>query len=777
MSAIRHLANRGGRAALLLGLALLAVPATSPAETYTWSGASGDSWGDASKWFPATGYPQAGDTAVFTNVGTTVAQTVNLGVDRSVETLVFAPSTAERSFTLSGNTLYVGAGGITKQDGAWRQTISSAVTLTADATFSHLVQSGDQNNQRDFTFGGIVDTAGHALTLAANRRYMTFNGRVTGSGPFAIRTTQSDANVYLRGAGTDFTAPLTVTGGSGGTVYVDGSGTLTATPSIRVERAFFTLGQTGGSANRIPDTASVSLANIARLGLIGQNSATTTETMGSIGLDHGPCILLVDNGTSGTAVLQSASLDRHATGRPVCFVFTSSGYNLGTGGKVVFADGGASLTQIGGDGSRTTNRKIVPYLFTRTEATEPRGRTGGFTDMVYYDSVNGLTQMDRVNDYVNGSVEGVFPAVNADGNDNVRLPYATMKPTPNVSSTVTLAADVTVNSLLFYNDYRGGSNSGWLTIDGSGRRLTIKSGLILGGIHDDAARLSARISVSELDFGAAEGVVIMPEPHYGAIEINSALLGSNGLTLHVDSWGEEGSVSLGGDNSGLTGPYTVSGGSVRAKNAKALGDGTRPLVLSHGTLHPWVDGNLTVASISGVGLVESIWKASGRKLNIGGAGTDAETDAVKLLAGGSIRPGFEGKNGTIQIRDFNQVKLLDGSLELDVFSTSEFDKLLIASPDTADSPTLTLASPASLSVVLAYLPQVGDTFLVVAVDDANPVSGQFAEGTEVEAEFDNKKVTFDVLYNTSEAGGDGNDIALRVADVASLNGATVILLR
>ena len=83
----------------------------------------------------------------------------------------------------------------------------------------------------------------------------------------------------------------------------------------------------------------------------------------------------------------------------------------------------------------------------------------------------------------------------------------------------------------------------------------------------------------------------------------------------------------------------------------------------------------------------------------------------------------------------------------------------------------------SAVVALHAEPEVGAQFLAVNVAGTTAVTGQFAEGTEVEAEFGNKKVTFDVLYNTTEAGGDGNDIALRVADVASLNSATVILLR
>lgn len=93
MSAIRHLANRGNRAALpltfaLLALALPAAPGGLHAETYIWNQSGGGNWDVAANWLPGTGYPGAGDTAIVSN-NVAATMTISLNGDRAAEELRF----------------------------------------------------------------------------------------------------------------------------------------------------------------------------------------------------------------------------------------------------------------------------------------------------------------------------------------------------------------------------------------------------------------------------------------------------------------------------------------------------------------------------------------------------------------------------------------------------------------------------------------------------------------------------------------------------------------
>jgi hypothetical protein len=778
MSAIRHLASRGKRAALpltsaLLALALLAAPGGSHAETYTWNKAGGGNWDDAANWLPGTGYPGVGDTAIVSNnVATTM--TISLNGDRSVEGLYIGGIgyTNIPLTTIAGNTLTLGAGGLRFYGRTQNATVSSALRLAAD---SSIEQYSYWPGQKDLNVNGAIATEGHTLALYSDGYDLFVNGAISGTGPVRASGSRS---IYLRGAN-----PATGPFVSGGAVYLDNNGTFVEVESVAVSGGTLTLGSSGSNAaddgvttfGRLPNDVSATMfGSGAQLRLYGQNSVATTERLGPLELRYGNVRIDVESGSGSTATLAPASVSRSPSGRPVCFVYTGSRYNLGSGGYVVLGDDGAGLTQIGGDGGRTTNKKIVPWMLTRAEASySTDSRFGGFTDMVTYDPVNGFAQMNGSTDYVNAAEEGIFPTVHADGDDNVRLPFSVVKPTNNQGSTMTLADDTTVNSLLIYND-AAASNSGFFTLAGAERRLTVKSGLILGGIRASTSRLAVNIDVAEIAFGSAEGIVAVPAQPYNRWDIRSALFGSNGITVYNDksftSDNDRGEVMLSGDNSGLTGPYTLIGGTVRAGHANALGDGSQPLVLAYGELQLGTSGNLTVSSVAGIGNVQRNWTVSGKRLNIGAVATVGD-ETVQLRDGGAIRPGFADRAGTVELRGLASVKLLGGTLELDLLLDGGNDQLYASG-----TPNVQIDG-SSLVVALHAEPEVGAQFLAVKVAGTTAVSGQFAEGAEVVAEFGNKKVTFDVLYNTSAAGGDGNDIALRVADVAAPSGATVLLLR
>ncbi len=748
------------------GISSFTTAATS-AETLIWNGASGDNWNDGGKWLPEYGiYPQALDTAVFSNL--VAGGTVNLNGNQAVHALYFgAPTMVDvPSFTISGNTLTLGAGGIHFYSKGGNSTINSAITLSAPST---IASYSGWPNEKHFTLGGALDNAGHTLTLHNPGSRINVNQTISGSGP--LRVSGSGA-IYLN-ADNPMTGPVTIAGRA---IMDNSTARCSSTPSLAVaDGGNFQVGGTGASVaddgvttfGRIPNNVPFVMYGSAPLvHLLGQNNVATTERVGELTLGHGLTRLLLESGTDSTVTLIPQSVTRASPGHPVCFVYTGTRYNLGSGGNVIFADGGASLTQIGGDGSRITNKKIVPYMFTRTQAPHSsHSRVSGLTDMVYYDPLNGLTQMNPTTDYINAVTLDTFPSVNADGFDNVRLPFSVVKPTTEESRTITLAADIAINALLLYNDATT-SNSGTLTIAGTGRTLTVMSGLLMGGIRSGATRFGASFTVSQIDFGAAEGIIINPGPHYGGWTISSALLGSKGLTVYVDTTQtDEGRVVLGGNNSGLSGTYTLIGGPVRATHANAFGNGSQNLVLSNGLLQPWISGDLRVGSIAGIGSVYRIWNASGKRLDIGDNGTNAEDETVRLLTGGSLKPGFADRAGSIEIRDMSHIKLLGGTLEIDLLIGGDSDQLFVSDP--GDRNPAVQINGTSLVIALHAEPVAGTLFRIVRVQGPNAITGQFVEGELVEAEFEGVNWPFVVHYNADTDGGQlvpGNSIVIEAQE-------------
>ncbi len=95
---------------------LLALSSTLPALAQkTWDGGAGTgNWGDAANW-QSDGVP--GTVALTFDAALANCQfNVSLGTDRAASGLVFAAANGTDAFTLLGQTLTVGAGGIVNQD-------------------------------------------------------------------------------------------------------------------------------------------------------------------------------------------------------------------------------------------------------------------------------------------------------------------------------------------------------------------------------------------------------------------------------------------------------------------------------------------------------------------------------------------------------------------------------------------------------------------------------------------------------------------------------------
>ena len=111
--------------------------------------------------------------------------------------------------------------------------------------------------------------------------------------------------------------------------------------------------------------------------------------------------------------------------------------------------------------------------------------------------------------------------------------------------------------------------------------------------------------------------------------------------------------------------------------------------------------------------------------------------------------GFRLRGGAVRIRIRN---ILEHS-SLKIPAT----ELVISDPANGYAGTV-------MAVTLDGEPENGDVLKIVDVGGSTPVRGHFSvpegNGTRVTALYNGQRYGFDILYNTSEGGGDGNDIAL-----------------
>lgn len=183
---------------------------------------------------------------------------------------------------------------------------------------------------------------------------------------------------------------------------------------------------------------------------------------------------------------------------------------------------------IGSEVNADTRRKIIPWMgvYGSGNSREPAG-------FATYDPATGLRLLD---------VADCATSITAGADHNVRI-----------TATFTLAADATVNSLI---------HAAYATPNmGAGRTLTIGSGGLFFYRDTRGLGASGNAAAGTVNFGSVEGMISVIRVQ--TITIGAALTGSNGFSkLHT------GTLTLTGDNSGMSGPVHVGGGTLR------VGDGT-----------------------------------------------------------------------------------------------------------------------------------------------------------------------------------------------------------
>jgi fibronectin-binding autotransporter adhesin len=199
------------RLGLIFALAAVCVGTAGAQQTYYWNGAAGGAnWNLNSSWLPNTGWPVAGDTALFTG---TVARTVNLNGNQAAATMIITNS-APWTFNPSASTQTVSSAFNynSTATSTFNAALSGAMALNVSA--GRLLLSNNTN-----TFNGGIAIKGGTLVAAAG----TANALMGTLGDSNQTITIGDAGVtadsalelYGRDPALVYRNPITVPAGPG----------------------------------------------------------------------------------------------------------------------------------------------------------------------------------------------------------------------------------------------------------------------------------------------------------------------------------------------------------------------------------------------------------------------------------------------------------------------------------------------------------------------------------------------------------------------------------
>ena len=257
---------------LTTGIAALLATAPAFAATWEWTGDSGNnSWNNSGNWNPVSQPANNGTADVI--FGGTDRLTPDLTLPWNVNSVNFHNTAgAFNLFSTLGNTLSIGAGGITNYD-ADDQTISHALTLSAAQTWN--AASGRLST------AGPVNNGGNLLTIdSAVTKHVFISGVLSGSGGL---TKNGLGDMHLSGS-----SPNTYTGTTklnSGTLQLNKLGANAIPGSLDIGDGVGTAIDTVNPflSNQIADSATVNVFSTGAWAL-GAITFTNSETITNLNI-------------------------------------------------------------------------------------------------------------------------------------------------------------------------------------------------------------------------------------------------------------------------------------------------------------------------------------------------------------------------------------------------------------------------------------------------------------------------------------------------------------
>lgn len=459
------------------------------------------------------------------------------------------------SGTLSMNGVLSGAGGLTIGTtpglvNTGMVVLGGANTFTGGVTLNSgnlRISSTGALGTGAFTVGGssVLDVGGTVTPTASSYAIngdlritgssgLTLSNAITGAGAMTLNTTSavtvtSNSTGYSGVVNVERAVVPAVSAAPAGMTLSGVNGAMINVPTWNIRGGALNLSNASGAvnSNRIGDAAAINLGSGSLT--VNTNSAVVNEVVGAIsGSGYNTIGMTVSAGTSPVQI-SASSLSRTDRG-----TFLIRGSSLGTGASISGGNGyltlGTGPTLVGGGGAAgTTTISILPWAVGDTSGS------GTGTSFVTYGATTGFRPLNITTEYAANLTSGATT--------NARLTASTAN-----------AASVTVNSLVL-------AGSGAVTGAGT---LNITSGAILN--TNSTATIANTIAFPT----GVEGLIFSPS----AMTISGAMTGDNGLTRSGS-----GTLTLSGNNSGLTGTFTINDGAVSFASANNL-PGTGDIVLS-----------------------------------------------------------------------------------------------------------------------------------------------------------------------------------------------------
>src|SRR5579872_5114282 len=177
------------RQTLVLVLSFVAIPLF--AATDTWTGAVSALWSVAGNW--SAGVPAAGDDLVFPASGAFQNNNNDLAANTPFNSITISGG----AYTLNGNTIQLGAGGLSMTGGTFYEQIYLGITLTAPQSWN--MEAGSYN----IIMNGPTDLNGMALTLNYTNSFNdAWPGVISGSGSITVSNTVHSGGPSFTGLNT-----------------------------------------------------------------------------------------------------------------------------------------------------------------------------------------------------------------------------------------------------------------------------------------------------------------------------------------------------------------------------------------------------------------------------------------------------------------------------------------------------------------------------------------------------------------------------------------------